>query len=502
MTKDEFSRRYRVVGQVTSGEVASCRAIDSGGNLVMLHMFGDANRTSEAVASMLADLPPAESAMVHEVIEVEGSAVAVTADIAPFTSFDAWIAASCDQQAAPPAVEPGPAAANQPGAYTMIFQGLDPSSAPPPPSPDQPATQSAASAEEGTDAGDYARLFPAFDPGQPPGPNAAPLSSENEPPGVHARIMQAADLEARPGQPAAASPGPGGPNIPSAAPSPPPPSMPGAEKAEGGPEDTPGVYTRIMQAADLEARPGQPAAPSPPPPSMPGAENAEGGPEDLLLRPVDPAPGPPPVKPLEDPAALAAPGSDAPDYLDRLRTPASPRAPSMPGAHSLEAGPEDLRSRPPDPAPGPPPVKPPEDPAALAAPGGMISNAPDYLDRLRTPISPASPGAQPPGEPPGQVAPEPPPAGPSAGPPPPNPEMAGPSDYTMVVKGFTPPAASGPAAPAPQPPPVAPPPQQPVPARRKSRVPLVIGVIVVVAILVALVVFVVLSGVGGAAGTG
>lgn len=506
MTRDEFSQRYRLVEQLTSGEVASHRALDSEGQPVMLHMFGDANRTTEAVASMLAPLRSGESLKVREVIEVEGSVVAVTEEIAPFTSFEAWIAASGDQEPAPPGSEPAPADARQPGPYTMIFQGLVPPDAPAVKPPDAPPAVAQAETPPVVptaapqDAETIVRPAPQVD--------AAPTPPEPQPEAVPAPPAPASPTPPTIGPPKpqpevqAAAAQPEGPSVPSA------PATPESPSGSAPQEEPPvGEYTRLFAALD----PGQPPGSSPEPPSSESvavppppvirwrsdeptdspAAPSPGSPPDLGSRPDVVGKEPPPIP---DPVIRwRQPASPAPGGLNVPPAAPSPPAPSMPDAYNLEGGSKDLRPRVPD----PPPVKPLEDPAAA---GELFNHAPNYLDRLRTPVSPPSPGAQPPGGPPGQVPSKPPPSGPPAGPPLPNPGTPGASSYTMVIKGFTPPAGSGPAAPAPPPP--APASAQPVPARRPSLVPLVIGIVVVVAILAALVVFVVLRGAGGAAGTG
>lgn len=440
--------------QLTDGDVVSHRALDSDGKLVMLHVSTDADRTTDAVASMLADLVPEESAKVREVIEVEGSVVAVTEEIAGFLSFDAWVAASGDQEPAPPAAEPGSAAANQPGVYTSIFQGLD---LPDTPSPLTPSPEA----------------FPA----SPPAPSAAPTPVDEAP------------------SPSAAPPAPDDPDE-----QPRPLSPPVSPPAEA-----PGLYTQIMQVGDLDPRPGQAAHPVAKPSSKPSdAPPAEPPPSTPVIRwrpdehggsPTTPRPGRPTAPgsgpdagneppPIPDPVIRwQQPDSPAPGGVNPPRPAASPPGPSLPEAYNLEGRGKDLGPRVPDAAPETPLVKPLEDPEARAGPGKMFDSAPDYVDRLRTQASPPSPGTQPP------VAPL-----------PPNPGTAGPSEYTMIIKGIT--SAGSGHAPAPQPPPPAPVPVQPQPVRRPSRVPLMIGLAVLAVIVVGLLVFFALRWGGGAAGTG
>lgn len=352
MTKDEFSRRYRSLEQLTSGKTASYRAQDSAGDPVMLHMFGDANMTTEAVVSILADLAPDESAKVREVIEVDGTVVAVTAEIAPFASLDAWIAASVDQEPAPPAAEPGPAAASdepgpadasdepgpadssQPGELTRILRGLDsplaspapeplpePEQAPAtPPAPARPKTSPVLPPRERTGGGQPTRLFAALDPEQLSG--SSPLSPSSK-----------------------------------------------------------DVATPPMAPTE---RPVEPPSPLPPPPEAPGTFTQ-------ILRGGDLVPGPPPVEPPQ----VASPDPGGVNPL----SPASPSAtPSLPDTYNLEGTPPDSQSRAPDATPASSPVKPLEDPAAPAEPGNMLNPAPDYRDRLRTPPQP--PVVQPPAGPP------------------------------------------------------------------------------------------------------
>lgn len=503
MTRDEFSQRYRLVEQLTSGEVASHRALDSEGKPVMLHMFGGANRTTEAVASMLAHLRSGESLKVREVIEVEGSVVAVTEAIAPFTSFEAWITASGDQEAAPPGGEPAPADAHQPGPFRIIFRGLVPPDAPAVQPPDarpavgQAGTPPVLPTAAPQDAETIVRPAPQLDaaPTQPEAqpepvpPPPAPASSAPStvgPPEPQPEVQAAAPPEAasdppapvRPATPSVSLPGAPlyvpAPTLPYPQPAPPlappttaqpeVPSAPAPPESPSGPapqEEPPvGEYTRRSAALD----PGQPPGSSPAPPSsesvaVPSPPVIRWRSDELPGGPAAPSPGSPPdlgsrsdvggkePPPIPDPVIRwRQPASPAPGGLNVPPTAPSPPAPSMPDAYNLEGGPKDLRPRVPDP--------------------------------------------------PGQVPSKPPPSGRPAGPPLPSPGTADPSSYTTVIEGFTPPTGSGPAAPAP------PPPAQPVPARRPSLVPLVIGMVVVVAILAALVVFVVLRSAGGAAGTG
>ena len=444
-----------MVEQLTSGDFASHRALDSDGKPVMLHMSGDANRTTDAVASMLANLVPEESAKVREVLEVDGSVVAVTAEITPFVSFEAWIAASGDQEPESPSAEPGSAAANQPGVYTSIFQSLDTPSAPSPLTPSSEAS-----------------------PASPPAPRA---------------VVPPVD------------------EAPSPLAAPPPPAQPDEQPGPVTPPvEGPGMYTQIMQVGDLEPRPGRAERPVTGPPStdLSGAPPADPSSSPPVIRwrpdehresPLTPSPGHPPAAGSELDVAQKGP-PPIPDPVIRWQQPSSPApgggtapspatsapAPSLPDAYNLQGGPKGFRPRVPDAASETSPVKPLEDPAAGEGPAKMFDSAPDYVDRLRTPPPPPpSSGAPPP-----------------APPPLPNPVAVGPSEYTMIIKGLTPQGSSGPMAPTPQPPPPAPVPIQPLAVRRPSRVPLVIGLVVVAVILVALVLFVALRGTGGAAGTG
>ena len=190
-------------------------------------MFGGANRTTEAVASMLAHLRSGESLKVREVIEVEGSVVAVTEAIAPFTSFEAWITASGDQEAAPPGGEPAPADAHQPGPFRIIFRGLVP--------PDAPAVQPPDARPAVGQAGTPPVL-----------PTAAPQDAETI-------VRPAPQLDAAPTQPEAQ---------PEPVPPPPAPAS-SAPSTVGPPEPQPEVQAAAPpEAASDPPAPVRPATPA------------------------------------------------------------------------------------------------------------------------------------------------------------------------------------------------------------------------------------------------
>lgn len=297
--------------------------------------------------------------------------------------------------------------------------------------PAEPEEAGGLTADTGTSPGMYTRMFRGPEP-----PTPAQPSRSSEPPGSTEAFR---------------------PPEQSRSPEAPPPAEPRASSPpERAPDMEPGIYTRVMRSSEWKASEpvDPPRAPDAIPPRL----------ESRL---------PPPPPPPSGGSGISTP---------IMRSARSPDEASQPGPYTrfmkgLGSGPGSPPPPPPDSGPRPP------TPGPGAHGGGSETiglGSDDYLSRLRG-DGEAAEGTTPP-------APDPRPPPPPLSPPP----SAGPSEYTMFVKGGWMPGA--PAPPVPEPTRPSRPRDADVPADAPrppgpSRTPIVIGLVVSVLALAAVLVF-------------
>jgi hypothetical protein len=469
MTGAEFTARYRLREQLHDGPVSTFRAIDSRGSKVFVHVFRDPT----VPAFDQAALDARGTALVREVLDVEGLGVVVTGEIEPFTTFDAWTASRQKD-------------AGEEGAYTRIFRI---------PTEPVPAVESKV----------YPDPTPSIPPGTPdvtvhrtpaepsaPAPAAAPAASLGTPLAPEEPYVPAAAVPETPRIPEV----PPTPKPPAA---PEPPVVPKAPVRSAPPEAPPGEYTMLFGASPAST----PKAPAPPPPTPPRQPSVEDSTYSRIMRPASTPPlerqSPAQSPPTPPPPAYRPPEVD--------RRPAASTLPPEPPRAPAEAGPSDSSgaytmimraggapptaptptARPTPPARPAPPIQSAQPPRAPESLGADLY-ADNYSHRLRDPGPDVTPHNVP-------AAPDLPKLERSLYEPPAPYE---PSSYTMIIgKGAAPyPAAGGfgaaPSYPPPPPPSLPPPAPPPPPAKAQSKTPLVVGLVLIAAILVGVIVVLVI----------
>ena len=233
MTSTDFAARYRLLKNVATRGARSFLAQQVAlGRMVMVHYLD--SETPEQRSATLARLdalrPPAREKLL-EVVDVDGSPVAVTLFISSFADFATWL----DQVSPAVQTETAPAetAAKTPGEFTRMFSKIETPAAPPvmaqriehvpqrqapPPPPAQPPAARA--------AGDFTRIFGKVDAGgatpEPAARAEAPQTAARDELDAPTLIIEASKVTRRAAPPA--------PPAPPAA----PPAMEAGGSGEGG----------------------------------------------------------------------------------------------------------------------------------------------------------------------------------------------------------------------------------------------------------------------------
>jgi hypothetical protein len=500
MTSTEFAAKYRLLKNVAMRGARSFLAQQVAlGRMVMVHYLDSETpqQRSATLARLNALSSPARDKLL-EILDVDGSPVAVTLFLSSFVDFTTWIDQLSDapvrvahtpavatpptQSASPTPLTPPPSVSHTPGEFTHIFSKLE--SAPDAPRsfasdraiPKKPVPQNS--------PGEFTQLFGAISaPGTSAPPSKAPKADEFDSPTL---IMQSpssgppvAPKNSAPANPPAAPPQRGAesftaifgartPIIPGHNSSPMPPQrdasqwppQPAAPASSGG---------------DMIMHPSQPSAQPIAAPSAPTFEaSSSDKPGELTQMFRQMSIGRPPVARSDADAPAHSPGADLPPAFDAE---GRPRGASLPADMSL-----------------PSPVIPPARPFGAAAPpgpislGGLFSATPPAVPRAASPSNSAS------GEdasPNGRSAAGPP--SPAWGVPPAAPNIgglfggsiAGQSEYTRVLHGVT----------LPPPPPVviqAPGPEAASAAagkKAKSLLPLIVALSTIGALTIAIVAY-------------
>lgn len=420
MTSTDFASRYRLLKNVATRGARSFLAQQVAlGRMVMVHYLDSETpeQRSEALARLEALKPPTREKLL-EIVDVDGSPVAVTLFISSFADFTTWL----DHVSAPvaaPQAPPVKVAPQEAGDFTRAFSKVETPAAPPvmapkiertpqrqapnPPPPSQPAARP---------AGEFTRIFGKVDAGEAtpaPAARAQPKPSAKTPDDVDSPTLIMESPKAAP-RPAPAAP-------------PPAPAEGGGFTAIFGrigetrlPDELPAETPKAAQPTAAAGSVMQPApipdfrqssGPLPPPPSVPPAQSGGGEFTQLFQRLSATAAPPPSAPPAAAPPMMAPPSfglpsepprsTELPQRPDLMPPPLPSAAPPMVlpapslGAPTLPA--PSLGSSLPAPALGmsPPPPSPsgprPPQPAALPS---MPPSAPNVM----TPSSPW--GAAPP----------------------------------------------------------------------------------------------------------
>jgi hypothetical protein len=178
MTGAEFRSKYNLRKQVTHQGAVTHHALDSSGQVVMVHFLGDpASPECRRLLALVDRLSVADRRRIIEQIEVDDALVIVTQFFMGFESLERWLERRVPAQPPPPPTAPR---APSPGEFTQLFGRVQASQAAPPspePGPTPPA-----------EAGEFTRLFRAQSaqpaaPAQPPAPPAQPAAQQPNPVG-------------------------------------------------------------------------------------------------------------------------------------------------------------------------------------------------------------------------------------------------------------------------------------------------------------------------------
>ena len=134
MTSTEFAAKYRLLKNVANRGARTFLAqqIELGRMVMVHHLDADGPEQLEATLAQLAALRPSPREKLLEIVDVDGSPVAVTLFISSFTDFASWISQASEPPAARspsaspsmPAATPKPAATRA-GDFTGLFGRVD-----------------------------------------------------------------------------------------------------------------------------------------------------------------------------------------------------------------------------------------------------------------------------------------------------------------------------------------------------------------------------------------
>ena len=406
MTSTEFTARYRLLKCVAERGARSFLAQQIAlGRMVMVHYLdaGDPEEQLQLLAGIEA-LDTAARQKVLEIVDIEGTAVAVTSFVPSFQDFPTWLAANAVKGfVVPPAATPAPVAPTPapekpvdvkpaaPGEFTRIFQGLGPQASeslptptPAPAAPPSSVPQAPLAQDTSADFTDAQTLIipalakpqvkaaPAAAPARPATPSPSkPTQTPESPkksPGEFTRMFsvlgeepatESRQQQADQTAPRLHAPSPDVPNAP---------ASPAAAPAIGGftaifgkaspssptPTTTPAVTPPSTPVIPLPVAP--PPSPLPPPPPLAAVAPTAGAPvssfADRSSPPVPPVPPVPTAAPGEftqlfqklSPAANATPVSPTPVLGGAIGPAAGP--PQVPppafGGHASPATPMPL----------------------------------------------------------------------------------------------------------------------------------------------------------------
>jgi len=400
MTSTDFAARYRLLKNVATRGARSFLAQQVAlGRMVMVHYLD--SETPEQRSATLARLEalklPAREKLL-EIVDVDGSPVAVTLFLSSFVDFATWLDHVSVPVAAPQTPPPVKIAPHTPGEFTRAFSKVETPAAPPvmapkvehvpqrqaPPAPPPPAAKP---------VGDFTRIFGKVDAGEPrpapaaraeptptaptredvdsptliieahkaappPAPSALPPSPTSTEGGagftaIFGRIGETRlpdELPAETPKPAAPTPGAGRVMQPvpvpdfhqSTGPLPPPPSAP-------PPQNGGGEFTQLFQRLSATSAPPGPIPPSAAPPmSAPPSFALPSEPPRSPDQPTRPDLMPPPMPSVAPPMVLPPPSLGAPTppmpsfggslpapMLGMSPPPTSPSGPRLPEATGL-----------------------------------------------------------------------------------------------------------------------------------------------------------------------
>ena len=342
MTSTDFAARYRLLKNVATRGARSFLAQQVAlGRMVMVHYLdSETPEQRSATLSRLDALKPPAREKLLEIVDVDGSPVAVTLFISSFGDFSTWL----DQVSPVPQAAPGKAAASTPGEFTRAFSKIETPATPPvmahkiepaPPRQAPPAAPPPPPPRAAKPPGDFTRIFGKVDAGDP---TAAPAARTQTPSSPTAGGLDSPTLIIE--TPKAA---------PRSAPSAPPPSPAPTDAGAGFtaifgrvgethlPDNLPAETPKPAAATPEAGRVMQPAAvpdfhhsaaPVSPPPSTPGGQSGGGEFTQLFQRlsaTAPPASMPPAAAPPIAPAVSFGPPSAPPRSIDQ-----PPRADLMP----------------------------------------------------------------------------------------------------------------------------------------------------------------------------
>jgi len=167
MTSTDFAARYRLLKNVATRGARSFLAQQVAlGRMVMVHYLD--SETPEQRSATLARLdalrPPTREKLL-EIVDVDGSPVAVTIFISSFVDFSTWLDQVSPASALPAASPPKPIPAAAPGDFTRAFHKIEAPAAPPVMSapieraPVKPAPAPVQPAPAPKSAGEFTRIF-------------------------------------------------------------------------------------------------------------------------------------------------------------------------------------------------------------------------------------------------------------------------------------------------------------------------------------------------------
>src|SRR5438105_49931 len=172
MTSTDFAARYRLLKNVATRGARSFLAQQVAlGRMVMVHYLdSETPQQRSATLARLEGLRPPTREKLLEIVDVDGSPVAVTLFISSFVDFSTWL-----DQVSPASAQPAPSASASPaepsaGDFTRAFNKIE-SAGPPPvvaPAFDRPPVREAPPPKS---AGEFTRIFGKMDLG---GAKAAP----------------------------------------------------------------------------------------------------------------------------------------------------------------------------------------------------------------------------------------------------------------------------------------------------------------------------------------
>lgn len=148
MTREEFDAKYRLLQQVTQGDVKTFYAQASTGTMIMVHFLEGDSEQNQALLARMERLEPEDREQIVKIADLEGSTVVVSRFIMDFHSLPHWLESrvQATMSSSPPVPAPVPPSEEPPTqsepssdlSLTQILRGVEspesaPSSRPPTP---------------------------------------------------------------------------------------------------------------------------------------------------------------------------------------------------------------------------------------------------------------------------------------------------------------------------------------------------------------------------------